>query len=263
MERIELPIKGMHCVSCALRIESALSRVPGVKSARVNFSTESAMVEMESDKVKREDLVEAVRNAGYEVREKKNPPDGFTSDATGGEEDEDWEEKERKKEVESLRNKLWLGVALSLPVAVLSYPQWLAFVAEIPQFTRFLIMLLLTAPVQFWVGGQFYQGFWRGLKHRAANMDSLITIGTSAAFFYSVLATFNPQLFEKGGIPVDTYFEAAAIINTLIILGRYLEAKAKAGTSAAIKKLMGLQPKEAVVLLREDDERLKILNPKS
>lgn len=250
MEKFELPIKGMHCVSCALRIEGALSRVPGVKSARVNFATESALVEIDSDKVKREDLVMAVRNAGYEVIEKKTPPDVVSPDIDGGETEDggDWEEKERKKEVDSLRNKLWVGIALSLPVAVLSYPQWLAYVAEIPQFTRFLIMFLFTAPVQFWVGGQFYQGFWRGLKHRAANMDSLIAIGTSAAFFYSVLATFNPQLFEKGGIPVDTYFEAAAVINTLIILGRYLEAKAKAGTSAAIKKLIGLAPKTARVL---------------
>ncbi|MDP3998717.1 MAG: heavy metal translocating P-type ATPase [bacterium] len=257
MEKIELPIKGMHCVSCALRIEGALTRLAGVKSARVNFASESALVEIEPGTVERNDLVEAVKNAGYEVREKKSPPGGAASDAAG--EEEDWEEKERKKEVESLRNKLWLGVIFSLPVAILSYPQWLTFVAQIPQFTRFSIMFLLTAPVQFWVGGQFYQGFWRGLKHRAANMDSLIAIGTSAAFFYSVMATFTPQLFEQGGIPVDTYFEAAAIINTLIILGRYLEAKAKAGTSAAIKKLIGLAPKTARVIREKKEIEIPIM----
>lgn len=241
MEKIDLSLRGMHCASCGQIIERALRDTPGVSSASVNFATEKATIEFDPADTNREKLVEAVRSVGYEVLEKEG---SSTDEVKEG----DWEEKERYKELQVLKRKLWIGIVLSAPVVILSYPQWISLVAQISQTARFLIMLILTLPVQFWVGGQFYGGLWRGLKHRAANMDSLIAIGTSAAFFYSVLATFTPQLFKKGGLSIDTYYEASAVINTLIVLGRYFEAKAKAGTSEAIKKLMGLAPKTARVL---------------
>jgi Cu+-exporting ATPase len=243
MTKVEIPLKVDDCVACANAIEKVLVELPGVKKAVVNPVTEKVSLEFDSQKVGKKNFVKAIREAGYDVYEEE-------------ELEEDHEKILRQKEMSLLRKKLIAGILFSIPVAIASYPEVFTFVTLIPRQLLFVIMMILTVPVQFWVGGQFYKGLWAGLKRRNANMDSLIAIGTSAAFFYSALATFFPFLFEKGGLPVQTYFEASAIINTLIILGKFLEAKAKGEASEAIKKLMGLAPKTA--RLKRDGKEVDI-----
>jgi len=217
-----LPIIGMHCTSCAKLIEKKLNKTSGVISSNVNYASEIATVEVENH-VKDEDLARVVADAGYKI-------------GTNIEE-------EKKKELQSLKVKVIVSSILSFFVFIGSFPEWFSF---IPNFlANPIFLLLLSSPVQFWAGRQFYLATWSGLKNRAASMDTLIAIGTTAAYGYSILSIL--------GITSGTYFDTAAVIITLILLGRFLEAKAKSHTSDAIKKLLGLRVKTARVL-RGDKE---------
>src|SRR3989344_7845254 len=227
MVKKEIKIKGMHCASCVLKIERALKKVKGVKEANVNLATEKAVVEY--DGIKEDTLFKAIRDVGYE------PLIGDTVDR---------EKEARQKEIRVLRNKFIIGAILSIFIFLGSFPEWFPWYPK--QLQNYYVLFLLTIPVQFWVGSQFYKGFWNALKHKTSDMNSLITIGTSAAFFYSFMVTFFPFLFKEA-IETAVYYDTAAIIITLIILGRWLEAKAKGKTSEAIKKLIGLQAKTALV----------------
>jgi P-type Cu+ transporter len=213
------PIVGMHCASCAKLIERKLAKTPGVVSSVVNYGSELATIEV-SEKVKDGDLAKAVQEAGYKIVFDNNK-----------------KEEEKKKEINSLKIKVIISSILSVIIMIGSFPEWFSFAPEI--LMEPLVLLILSAPVQFWAGRPFYQATWSGLRNRTASMDTLIAIGTSAAYGYSVVTTFI------GG---HMYFDTAAVIITLILLGRYLEAKAKAHTSDAIKKLLGLQAKTARVI---------------
>lgn len=240
VEKVTLPITGMSCASCVQKIEKALRDTPGVISAEVNFGTEKATVTYLTPQVSITDLKKVVHDLGYEVLE-----------VAEGEEPIDYEKAARQKEIKNLRTRLIAGAVLSLPIFLGSFPEWFPWV---PAFlTKFWVLLILTTPVQFWVGWQFYRGFWAALKHRSADMNTLIAVGTSAAYLYSFAATLFPSFFIAAGQQPKVYFDTAAIIITLILLGRYLEALAKGQTSEAIKKLMGLQPKTARVI-REGQE---------
>ena len=223
------PIVGMHCASCAKLIERKLARTPGVTEAVVNYGSEQAMVNYDPDRVKEDDLATAVGEAGYKAiittgKEERTP--------------DEIKEEEKKKELQGLKTKVIVSSVLSFFVFLGSFPEWFSFV---PGFlSNPILLLILSAPVQFWAARQFYQATWSGLKNRTASMDTLIAIGTSAAYGYSILSIL--------GITSGMYFDTAAVIITLILLGRYLEAKAKAHTSDAIKKLLGLQAKTARVL---------------
>lgn len=221
------PIIGMHCASCAKLIERSVSKVPGVVSCSVNYGSESAVVEIE-EKVRNKDLEKAVHNAGY--RAIFNVEGGVDKTA------EQLKEEEKLKEYKSLKLKVTVSSILTVLIMVGSFPEWFGqtFLSE------FNILLILTIPVQFWAGRDFYLATWSGLKNRTASMDTLIVLGTSAAFLYSILSMF--------GIVEGMYFDTAAVIITLILLGRLLEAKAKSHTSDAIKKLLGLQAKTARVI---------------
>ena len=212
-----LPIVGMHCASCAKLIERKLNKTPGVISANVNYASEVATLEVENH-VKDGDLAKAVADAGYKV-------------GTNIEE-------EKKKELQNLKVKIIVSSILSLLVFIGSFPEWFSFIPAL--LSNSITLLLLSAPVQFWAGKQFYLATWSGLRNRAASMDTLIAVGTTAAYGYSILSIL--------GITKGTYFDTAAVIITLILLGRFLEAKAKSHTSDAIKKLLGLQVKTARVL---------------
>lgn len=212
-----LPIVGMHCASCAKIIEKKLNKTSGVVSSSVNYASEIATVEVENS-VLDEDIKKAVEDVGYKV-------------GTNVEE-------EKKKELLNLKVKVIISSILSLLVFIGSFPEWFSFIPAL--LSNPLTLLLLSAPVQFWAGRQFYLATWSGLKNRAASMDTLIAIGTTAAYGYSILSIL--------GITKGTYFDTAAVIITLILLGRFLEAKAKAHTSDAIKKLLGLQAKTARVV---------------
>ena len=225
MKKITLPVSGMSCASCAAHIEKALKKIDGVISTGVNFASEKAFIEYDPKKTNIKEFQKAVERVGnYKLLK--------TSEIK----EHDHEKMMRQKEFKILKRKFWLGAILSILVFLGSYLNW-----------SYLLLAILTAPVQFFVGWQFYKGFWGALRRFRANMDTLIAIGTSAAYFYSLWNTF----FQPKG---HVYYETAAIIITLIILGRLLEARAKGQASEAIKKLMKLQAKIARVI-RDGQEK--------
>ncbi len=237
VEKVSLPIQGMTCASCVNKVEKALRSAKGVIQASVNFATERASVEYVPDLITVRDLKKAVQEVGYEVLEVK---------------EEDVVEKERlarEKELSRLKWKFVIGAVLLVPILFLMYgasllEQWLGLSREV----NFFIQFLLATPVQFWAGWQFYVGFWKATKHKTSDMNTLIAVGTSAAYLYSLVVMFFPHLFMAKGLMADVYFDTSAAIIVLILLGRFMEARAKGRTSEAIKKLIGLQPKTARVI---------------
>jgi Cu+-exporting ATPase len=243
-EKLTLPIGGMTCASCVSHVEHALTGVEGVLSAGVNLATERATVELVPGVATRAGLKQAVVDAGYEVREM----------AEEAETAEDREQAARRKEYESLRLRFLVSAGLGVLALLGTYQAWLPLLNDIPRQTMFYILFLITTPVQFWAGARFYRGAWGALKHKTADMNVLIAVGTSAAYFYSVAVTFVPQVFPQG--MAEVYYDTAALIVTLILLGRLLEARAKGQTSEAIRKLMGLRAKTARVV--RDGEQVDI-----
>lgn len=230
-------ITGMDCASCAMNIELFLKRMDGIKNVNVNFAAAKASVEYDENKISEKKIVEAIKKLGYGAEEASVSMEMGT---------EDHERHMRQEEIKKLKRKFIVGAVLSVLVFWGSFSEWFPWTPVLLQ--NHFILFILATPVQFWVGGQFYRGFFLALRNRMANMDTLIAIGTSAAYFYSMVATFLPDVFRGAGLEVNIYFDTAAIIITLILLGRLLEARAKAGTSEAIKKLMGLRAKTARVL---------------
>ena len=227
------PVGGMSCASCVARVEQALKSVPGVISASVNLASEKATVDY-TQGTEIADLKKAVRDAGYEL----GPEVGALEDVTTA----------AKRETRALRNRLLVAVTLGAIVMALSFA---------PSFTgKPYLLWALATPVQFWAGWRFYRGAWAALKHRAADMNTLIAVGTSAAYFYSLVAVLFPWVFISGVIEPDLYFDTSSVIIALILLGRYLEARAKGQTSEAIKKLIGLKPKTALVI--RDGQEMEI-----
>ena len=222
------PIIGMHCASCARLIERKLQKTPGVITAEVNYGSEQASVES-NPTVTNEVLAKAVEEAGYKAIIATDDLKQKTEKSA-----EEIKDEEKSKELQQLKIKVIVSSVLSILVFLGSFPEWFTFIPKI--LTSPFLLLILSSPVQFWAGWKFYQATWSGLRNRTASMDTLIAIGTSAAFGYSFVSLFS------GG---QMYFDTAAVIITLILLGRYLEAKAKAHTSSAIKKLLGLQAKTA------------------
>jgi len=208
-ERVDLPLSGMTCAACARTIERTLAHTPGVERAHVNFATSTATVEYRPGQARVGDLVTAIEELGYGVPETEAPPD---------------------TESAAYRRRLIVAAVCALPVVVLgmthTHTAWL--------------QLLLTLPVIFFAGAPFYTGAWSALRHRSANMNTLIALGTGAAFVYSVDETLRGAH--------EVYYEAAAVIITLILLGRTLEARARGKASEAIRRLMDLQPPTARVL---------------
>jgi len=207
-ERIDLPVSGMTCAACARTIERTLAATPGVERARVNLATETATVEYDPARVRAGDFVVAIEELGYGV-----PEGGLNPD----------------REDRALRRRLWVALAFAAPVVLLGMSHrnpWL--------------QLALTVPVIFYSGAPFYTAAWKALRHRAANMNTLIALGTGAAFLYSLFATV------RGG--QEVYYEAAAVIVALILTGRTLEARARRRASEAIRRLANLQPPTARIL---------------
>lgn len=230
--RTELPLIGMTCANCAATIERALKKVPGVTSANVNLATERATVEYIPGLAERSDLVAAVRRVGYDVVE--------AAEATA--EPEDAERAAREAEIAHQRLRLLVGLAFTIPAFALSMARDLGLLGMAGHASWLSwVLFALTTPVQFGVGWQFYRGAYKALRNGSANMDVLIAMGSSAAYFYSLPVTL-------GLISGHVYFETAAVIITLITLGKFLEARAKGRTSEAIKRLMGLRPKTARVV---------------
>lgn len=235
LEKVTISIEGMSCSSCVEKIERALKRQSGVISASVNFATERATVEYNPLRIKVIGLKRVIENVGYKPLEAET-------------EAVDVEEKLRAKEYEKSKTKFIISAALTALILYFSFHDFIFPFLMVSQSTIFLILFLLTTPVQFWGGWQFFKAAYIAAKHRTTDMNTLIAMGTSAAYFYSVAATFSPSFFTKGGFKVEVYYDTAAVIVTLILLGRLLELKARGKTTEAIKRLMGLRPKTARVI---------------
>ena len=241
-EKINLKLRGMSCASCASSIEDAISNVPGVESCNVNFGAEQAAINYNPRQTSIEDIQQAVEEAGYSsysLQEQKM--------ITG---EDDAEKVARKKESRDLIRKMIVGGIISIILIIGSLPMMTGL--EFPFIPAWLhnpwLQLILTAPVQFWCGYRFYIGAWKAFKRHAATMDTLIALGTSAAYFYSVFATIFPSFFRNQGLMPEVYYETAAVVITLILLGQWFENRAKGQTSEAIRQLMGLQAKDAKVI---------------
>jgi P-type Cu+ transporter len=229
--RLDLPVKGMHCAACVDKVERALRSVPGVTEASVNLATERARVELGGKPAGLAELRAAVAAAGYAI------PEEIAVTLESRERDQ----ADRARDMARLRRKLVVGAILSLPVLLGGMPELFPWT---PQWLRDPRLLwLLTTPVQFWVGGQFHAAFLRELRHRTTSMNTLVSIGTNAAYFFSVAVTLWPHAFMAAG--AMPYFEASALLMTFLVLGRWLEARARGGTSEAIRRLVALQPRTA------------------
>jgi len=327
MKKEVFKIRGMHCASCAKTIETAVSRLIGVKSAQVNFGAETLLVEYNETEVSRQDIAKEVEGVGYKLAIPKDDGIGkemgdksFTAfkvvgmdsphcamivekalktlsgiekvdldfnnarakvifdpkkvtekqiekviDDTGykaiketsqTEDILEKEKQEREKELSSLKKKVLIGAALSAIIFLGSFPEWFPFIPKILQ--NYFVLFFLTTPVQFWVGSRFYRGLLILFKYRTADMNTLIAMGTLAAYLYSSAITFFPKLFAGGGFLLKVYFDTSAIIITLILLGRYFEIMAKGRASEAIKKLMKLGAKTARIIINGEEREIPI-----
>ncbi len=225
------PVGGMTCASCVARVEQALSSVPGVISTNVNLASEKATVEY-IEGIEFAELRRAVKEAGYELGSEAETLEDVTTAA--------------QREIRMVRNRFIFAAVLGLAIMVLGFGP--SFIGK-----PYLLWALAT-PVQFWAGWRFYRGTWGALRHRTTDMNTLIAVGTSAAYFYSMVAVLFPGLFVARGLEPHLYFDTSAMIIALILLGRFLESRARGQTSAAIKKLIGMQPKTALVI-RDGEER--------
>src|SRR3989338_1872382 len=230
-------VSGMHCASCANTIEKKLSKQPGVINARVNFANEKAIVEYDSSKINEKSIADAINKTGY----KAIPKESHSHDVDHS----DHMKMVAKGEMSLLKKKIVIGAVLSAIIFIGSFPEWFGI-----QMNGYFLFFLATV-VQFWVGWGFYRAAFIALKNKTTDMNTLIAVGTSAAYFYSA----GLILLGMGGA---MYFDTAALIITLILLGRYFEAIAKGRASDAIKKLMGLQPKMATIIRKGKEMKINI-----
>jgi Cu+-exporting ATPase len=239
-ERLVLDVGDMTCASCVKRVEKALGALPGVSEATVNFATEKATVDYVPGIIDPADIRHAVIDAGYTIREPQ--PEVETEDEAGRS-----PVSAHERELARIRLKFLVSLGAGALLMLLGF--W--HPASLEGQPLWFLMFLIATPVQFWAGSQFYRAAWGAAKHRTTDMNTLVAVGTSVAYFYSVAVTFFEGAFERAagaGFMPEVYYETAVIIIGLILLGRYLEARAKGQTSEAIKKLMGLRAKTARVI---------------
>ena len=236
--RKTFPVMGMSCASCARGVENVLNLQEGVLSASVNFAASTVLVEYVPGKVGVDEMQKAVKGAGYEllVEEESQKSDVL--------------EERHQQNYRKLRNNTLGASLLALPVFIIGM-----FFMDMPYAN--VIMWILSTPVLFWFGRHFFINAVKQARHRTANMDTLVAVSTGVAWLFSVFNTLNPEYWHSRGLHSHVYFEAAAVIVAFILLGRLLEEKAKGNTSAAIKKLMGLQPKE-VTIVKEEGHYLQL-----
>lgn len=235
-QSVDLTIGGMTCAACAARIEKGLARLPGVSQANVNLALETAHVEWSGGDISPEDLIRKVKQLGYTAARKE----------AAGQEGDD----RRKREIIRQRNTFIISAILSLPLlwSMVGHFSWTSFLWVPSAFMNPWVQLALSTPVQFWIGRQFYTGAYKALWNGSANMDVLVALGTSAAYFYSLYLTWEWAAAGGAHHMPDMYYETSAVLITLIVLGKLFEAMAKGRTSEAIKKLIGLQAKTALVI---------------
>ncbi|MEC2916552.1 heavy metal translocating P-type ATPase, partial [Bacillus cereus] len=242
-DKAEFTVSGMTCAACANRVEKRLNKLDGVNKATVNFALESATVDFNPDEVNVNEMKSAITKLGYKLEVKPDNQDASTD--------------HRLQEIERQKKKFIISFILSFPLlwAMVSHFSFTSFIYLPDMLMSPWVQLALATPVQFIIGGQFYVGAYKALRNKSANMDVLVALGTSAAYFYSVYLSI--QSIGSSEHMTDLYFETSAVLITLIILGKLFEAKAKGRSSEAIKKLMGLQAKTATVV--RDGTEMKIL----
>ncbi|MGC9505153.1 heavy metal translocating P-type ATPase [Baaleninema sp.] len=243
VQTVNLSLQGMSCAACANAIEKSIANVPGVKHCNVNFATHQATVRYQDDTTDIDTIQKAVSDAGYSAK----PID----DSDKGDAERDAREAEQR----DLQNKVIFGSIVSIILVVGSLPMMTGLnIPWIPAWLHHpLLQLMLSLPVMIWCGRSFFIGAWKAFKRHAADMNTLVALGTGAAYLYSLWTTFFPEFFRQQGISPDVYYEPAAVLITLILLGRLLENRARGKTSEAIRKLMGLQAKTARVI-RDGEE---------
>ncbi len=256
---VTFPVTGMTCASCVGRVEKALSKVPGVEAASVNLATETAHVKLGPEKLAEGALEAAVERAGYKVGARQAPvattPTAANLSAAATETPADARERARAVELDDLRRKSFVSLAIGALMMGLMY-------VPMPHGAMALlapVWLAAATVVQFWAGGSFYRAAWAAARHGATNMNTLVAVGTTVAYGYSAFVTLWPGLATAWGLPIHLYFESAVFIVGLVLLGRWLEARAKKQTGAAMKALMGLRAKTARVIRggREEDVALE------
>jgi Cu+-exporting ATPase len=240
MDNLLLKLRGMSCASCASNIEKAIQSVPGVTECQVNFGAEQATVQYNPQQTDPKTIQGAVVSAGYQA----SPLEEMNT----GQDDE--EKKSRQAETLDLKRKIWVGGVFSVLLVLGVIPEMLGInLSFIPTWLgNPWLQLILTTPVLFWCGQSFFIGGWKAFKRHTATMDTLIALGTGVAYFYSLFSLIVPSFFTTEGLTPHVYFEVAATVTTLILLGRLFESIAKGETSEAIRKLMGLQAKNARVI---------------
>ena len=232
-----IAVGGMSCAACVRRVEKALSQIPGVEDASVNLALSRASVVHTNDAaVVVPELEKVLDESGYEYL-------GVVERS-----DVDPIEEATKRELRELKTKLTVGVILSILVFIGSMPGLFPFVKAIPDTTRLILLLVLTTPVLFWVGDRFFRGAYKAARQWTSDMNTLVAVGSSSAYIYSCFVVFFPKFFESAGVARHVYFDGAAMIVTLILVGRFLEARAKGRTSMAVKRLIGLKAKTARVV---------------
>jgi P-type Cu+ transporter len=232
--KVDLAVRGMTCAACVSAVERALKGLDGVVDATVNLAAEKASIEYLPAFVGFGDFVKAIADAGYAAEQ-------ITADYR------DREQEERERDFRDLRLRFLVSIFLTALVVM-------GNMALIPMLSNWVVLFLITTPVQFWAGMRFHKAAWSAMKHGTTNMNTLISVGTFSAYIYSALVTFMPHVFMKEN---GVYFDTSATIITLILLGRFLEAKARGRTSEAIKRLLGLQPRTARV--QRNGKELEVL----
>ena len=232
-EKMVISVGGMTCAACVRKVEKALAALDGVSEASVNLATEKATVLYQPGLLEKADFRKVIEDLGYEVC-------GFDEILA------DRERQARAEEIRRQKRKFVFSACLTAAAFIGSFPEWFPWWPKV--LREPITLFILTTPVQFWAGWQFYRGFWSALKHRTSDMNTLIAVGTSAAYVYSTVVTFFPGVFRAYGLELGVYYDTAAMIITLILLGKLLEAIAKGHTSEAIKRLMGLRVKTARII---------------
>jgi Cu+-exporting ATPase len=252
LELVSFPVEGMTCASCVNRITRFLSKVEGVDEANVNLATESATIRFDPAQVSVTDLVAAVDAAGYVARVEQAASADHEADVAEAAAAKAERDETAARHAADLRRRLLVSAALTIPLIIglaqMTIAPWLPEV-----FVNPWLQLALATPVQFWAGSIFYVGAWKALRHKATDMNTLIAVGTSAAYLYSLATIVVPDFFMAAGLGMDgemlpMYFDTSAAIITLILLGRFLEARARSHTSDAIRRLINLAPRTARVV---------------
>jgi P-type Cu+ transporter len=257
-ETLTLPVEGMTCASCVARVEKTLKKVDGVEIANVNLATEAVAISYDPTKTSLDVLAKAVEGAGYKLTLPEKPSESFPR-LEQQRHSEGYRESHQEKYYRQLKREFLFSLILAIPIMLinmLSMTAWFMSLVPLSMDEINKLLLILTTPVMIVSGKRFFKPAWKLARHFAADMNTLVAVGTGAAFFYSAAIVLFPQWFPLGTNLYDVYFDSAAVIITLILMGRMLEARAKQKASDSIKLLLGLQPKTAQII--KDKKEIEI-----